>query len=107
MLTLGVGADEGGEVSQEGEGGEVGEVSDLQGVQEGAEALRTESGGRARQDRGNQKQTEPTTPPLWLEHVVMPVSPDGWTLHWGRDWGCFGHLCVPTLFDCTMALTKQ
>lgn len=48
MLTLGVGADEGGEVSQEGERGEVGEVRDLQGVQEGAEALRTESGSGAR-----------------------------------------------------------
>lgn len=41
-LTLGVSADESGEISKECERGEVSQVSDLQGVQQGAEALSTE-----------------------------------------------------------------
>ena len=59
-LTLGVGADEGGEVSEEGEGREVGKVGDLQGVQQGAEAFGAESGAKAGRGQGGGR--EPTGP---------------------------------------------
>lgn len=55
-LTLGVSADESGEVSKECERGEVSQVSNLQGVQEGAQALSTEPEkpwGREREGSSN------------------------------------------------------
>lgn len=63
-LTLGVGADEGGEVCQEGEGREVGKVRDLQRVQQGAETLGTESGAEARRGQGAaERQRDSDAPP--------------------------------------------
>lgn len=74
-LTLGIGADEGGEVSEEGEWREVGKVCDLQGMQEGAEALSTESevGSGKTGCRGGRMGPSPS------EHTSMAMS----LLSWG------------------------
>lgn len=50
-LTLGVSADESGEVSKECERGEVGQVGNLQGVQQGAQAFSTEPERQRGQER--------------------------------------------------------
>lgn len=66
-LTLGVGADKGGEVGEEGEGGEVRQVGDLQGMQQGTQALGTKPGGR--QKGSKQGSAEHRAP-----HLCGPTS---------------------------------
>lgn len=80
MLTLGVGTDKSGKVSQEGEGGEVSEVSNLQGVQEGAEALCAKSGGEANEGQG-EKGADRTRPSCTV--MLLPPQVTGCSMRAG------------------------